>query len=327
MAKKNTVKRAKGTLKSKKHLKSRVKTAVSKKAAPKNAVPKKLISAKAVPRKTSPRRSVITKAPKKAAKISKPRTAFTRQASKILKSKALEELISRVSATEVQPEERRIEESKFNIGVVHNAEVRPSYDIPLEYLKDRAVVLTVDPRFVFTYWEIKSESLRDALSRMGPSSKLTLRFYDVSATGNPETSPSWDIEVFDRLGNWYLRLDYPEQHLCMDVGVKNGHGHFHRIARSNYIKLPRQALAAPGPLKWMIVSPDGQKIVTDVEEYTEADLELLKKILGPYFFDLLMKGQFASIAGSSLEAIFQEISAFRLPMEISSSPSSWSGRP
>ncbi len=238
---------------------------------------------------------------------------------------SLEELIGKVSAMEQKAhEERRIEESKFDIGVPHNGRAKPTFDIPHEYQVDRAVVLTIDPRFVFTYWEVKHESMHHAVSRLGPGAKLTLRFYDISANGNPDASPSWDIEVFDRLGNWYLKLDYPEQILCLDVGMKNEFGAFHRITRSNVIRLPRQALAQPGPLKWMIVSPDGQKIISDVEEYTDADLELLKKILGPYFFDLLMKGQFASISGSSLEAIFQEISAFRLPMEISSSPSSWS---
>ena len=273
---------------------------------------KKVLTKKAAPKKVA----------KKITKVSKHRAV-----QKVEKTQVLEELISKVSTPEQLQEERKIEESKFDIGVPHNAGAQPSYEIPFEYHKDRAVVLTVDPRFVFTYWEVKPESTHEAMARLGPSAKLTLRFYDVSGTGDPDTSPSWDIEVFDRLGNWYLRLDYPEQHLCMDVGMRNEYGAFYRITRSNYIKLPRQALAAPGPLKWMVVSPDGQKVITDVEEYTDADLELLRKILGPYFFDLLMKGQFASISGSSLEAIFQEISAFRLPMEISSSPSSWSGRP
>jgi len=280
---------------------------------------------KELAKKATPQESV-----KKIAKVTKPKVVKPKVVSKPAspkpkKAKVLEEIISKVTSSEQAQEERKIEESKFDIGVPHNAEAQPSYDIPFQYHKDRAVVLTVDPRFVFTYWEIKQESIHEAMARLGHRAKLTLRFYDVSATGNPEASPSWDIEVFDRLGNWYLRLDYPEQHLCMDVGMKNEFGHFHRIARSNYIKLPRQFLAQPGPLKWMVVSPDGQKVITDVEEYTDADLELLRKILGPYFFDLLMKGQFASIAGSSLEAIFQEISAFRIPMEISSSPSSWSG--
>lgn len=306
---------------------------------------KRKVSARKVSKKIPPRKKeIIAKAKpgRVAAKKATKKAVSARRVIKILRSKvriaaarrpkveeawSLEELISKVSAEAQPQEERKIEESKFDIGVPHNGRAKPAYEIPHEYQVDRAMVLTIDPRFVFTYWEVRPESMHEAVRRLGPSAKLTLRFYDISATGDPEASPSWDIEVFDRLGNWYLRLDYPEQLLCLDVGMRNEYGAFHRIARSNVIKLPRQSLAAPGPLKWMIVSPDGQKIMSDVEKYTEADLELLKKILGPYFFDLLMRGQFASIAGSSLEAIFQEIAAFRLPIEVSSSPSSWSGRP
>ena len=285
------------------------------------------VSEKAAPRKLETKSGTVKKAAavRKVTRAPKPRGKAARKP-RVEEVWSLEELISKVSAETQQPhEERRIEEAKFDIGIPHDKRARPSFEIPYEYEVNRAVILTVDPRFVFTYWEVKPQSIHDAMSHLGHGAKLTLRFYDISANGDPDSSPSWDIEVFDRLGNWYLRLDYPEQLLCLDVGMKNEFGAFHRIARSNIIKLPRQSLAAAGPLKWMIVTPDGQKLISDVEEYTDADLELLKKILGPYFFDLLMKGQFASISGSSVEAIFQDISAFRMPMEISSSPSSWSG--
>lgn len=304
--------------------KGRRRAAPKKKVSKKPAAPKKKVAKKAT--KTTPKKATTPR--KKVVKAAKRVGVSKRRLVHVTKVSSLEELISKVKAEEIpHHEERRIEESKFDIGVPHNGRAVPAYDIPLEYNFDRAVVLTVDPRLVFAYWEVRQQSIYDAMGKVGPHSKLTLRFYDISATGDPSNSPSWDVEVFDRLGNWYLRLDYPEQILCLDVGLKNEYGVFHCVARSNIIKIPRHSLASPGPLKWMVVSPDGQKIITDVEEYTEADLQLLRKILGPHFFDLLMKGQFASIAGSSLEAVFQEISSLRVPLEISSSPSSWSRHP
>lgn len=232
----------------------------------------------------------------------------------------LEEIVAQVS--EGHPEEASIKKSKFDIGVVHNAQAMPAQEIPLEYGKNQVMILVVDPSFVFTYWEVRHDTLAEAQHRLGPGSKLTLRFYDITHTGNPDTSPCWDVEVFDRLGNWYLRLTRPEQRLCMDIGIRSPSGEFWRFARSNVMRLPQQSLAAPGPIKWMVVTPSGETLISDVEDYTDADLSLLKKILGPYFFDLLMRGRFASLAGSSLEAIFYDVEALRLGQPPGASPSS-----
>lgn len=216
----------------------------------------------------------------------------------------IEQIISQISdATREISAARR---TKFDIGVKHNGMAFPEQEIPAEYGKDSVVLLIVDPSFVFTYWEVRSDSLEEASRHVGEG-KLTLRFYDVGTSTTPEQGHFWDVEVFDRLGNWYLKLAHPEQNLCLDIGVKNAQGHFYRIARSNLVKLPQQTLAKPGPIKWMVVTPSGEKAVSDVEDYTDADLALLKKILGPYFFDLLMRGRLASIAGSSVEAVFYNV--------------------
>ncbi|HPQ80727.1 MAG TPA: DUF4912 domain-containing protein [bacterium] len=238
-----------------------------------------------------------------------------------------EEIVSQVS--EGREEEAKLTGSKFDIGVDHNAHAMPLQDIPNGYDKNQVMVLVVDPRFVFTYWEVRHETMMEAQNRFNHQGKLTLRFYDVTHDHNPETAPSWDVEVFDRLGNWYLRLERPEQRICLDVGVKGPSGEFWRMARSNVMRLPPQSLAAPGPIKWMVVTPAGETLTSDSEDYTEADLTLLKKILGPYFFDLLMRGRFASIAGSSVEAIFYDVEALRTmpsPGESPSSPLTWAHR-
>lgn len=217
----------------------------------------------------------------------------------------IEKILSQIS--DATPDAHAARETKFDIGVKHNGMAFPEEELPSEYGKDRVVLLVVDPSFVFTYWEVCNESFAEATRHVGHDGKLTLRFYDVSTTYSPEKSNYWDVEIFDRLGNWYLKLTHPEQNLCLDIGVKNGQGHFYRIARSNLVKLPQQSLAKPGPIKWMVVTPSGEKSISDIEEYTDADLALLKKILGPYFYDLLMRGRLASIAGSSVEAVFLQV--------------------
>lgn len=223
----------------------------------------------------------------------------------------IDDLESMVAHASREASERvSAEAKKFDIGVPTNGFAAPQGELPWEYGKDRAVLLVVDPTFVFTYWEVTNDSIRRATECVGNDGKLTLRFYDVTRTHMIEGSNFWDVEVFDRLGNWYLRLLGPEQKLCLEVGLKNSAGHFYALARSSVMRLPPQGLAKPGPIKWMVVTPAGDKLISDVEDYTDADLDLLKRILGPYFYDLLMRGKLATITGSSIEAIFYEVENF-----------------
>lgn len=310
--------------------KKKGKTATRKKAAARPSK-KRVVSQKSPKKKKAVVRNSLHKKKKATTRRSKTRVGpslFKKPAKTmedlVTAGMGLDEIVAQVS--EGHPEEISIKESKFDIGVVHNAQAMPSQEIPFEYGKNQVMLLVVDPSFVFTYWEIRHDTLQEAQHRLGHGSKLTLRFYDITHTGNPDASPNWDVEVFDRLGNWYLRLARPEQRLCLDIGLKSSTGEFWRFSRSNVMRLPPQSLAAPGPIKWMVVTPSGETLISDAEDYTDADLSLLKKILGPYFFDLLMRGRFAQLAGSSLEAIFYDVEALRLgqpPGESPSSPLAW----
>lgn len=204
-------------------------------------------------------------------------------------------------ASDQRTSELIVEQSKFQLGPKQNAGDFTAHNIPFEYGKNRIVLLVVDPKFAFIYWEVQTDRMHSALQSLGHNAKLTLRFHEA------DRPLFWDISIYERVGNWYLKLDHPQKHLWVELGMKNDRGDFHSIARSHQIKMPRTGLAAPGPIKWMLVSPTGEKVMTEVEEYTDADYELLKKILGPYFFDLFRKGKFAGIAGSSAENIFMEL--------------------
>lgn len=208
---------------------------------------------------------------------------------------------SNLEPTHQQTNELVIEQSKFQLGPKQNAGDFTAHNIPFEYGKNRIVLLVVDPKFAFIYWEVQTDRMHDVLQSLGHNAKLTLRFHEA------DRPLFWDISIYERVGNWYLKLDHPQKHLWVELGMKNDRGDFQSIARSHQIKMPRTGLAAPGPTKWMLVSPTGERVMTEVEEYTDADFELLKKILGPYFFDLFRKGKFAGITGSSAENIFMEL--------------------
>ncbi len=304
-------KRPKATARAAKPTRSKVAARKAAKPAKARSAARKAATRPAPARKAPAKKAVAAKKKPAARPAIKRRNQRTEELERLAGLQDFEHIVSQISEHSTDISEG--EASKFNIGVTHNGHAMPERELPAEYGKDRVILLVVDPRFVFSYWEVRQDSMQEANHRLGGDAKLTLRFYDISRTGKPETSPFWDVEVFDRLGNWYLRLAHPEQHLCLDIGMRDRAGNFHCIARSNVMRLPPQSLAQPGPIKWMVVSPSGEKLLSDSEEYTDADMALLKKILGPYFFDLLMRGRLASIAGSSVEAVFYDVQQLLRP--------------
>jgi hypothetical protein len=174
---------------------------------------------------------------------------------------------------------------------------------------NRLLMLVVDPRYAFTYWEIKLESLLQAADRSGPDAKLTLRLYDT--TSAEPNVPYGDVEIFDRRGNWYLKMEQPQQRLRLEIGMKAATGEFECITRSSIMRITQEMLAHPGPIKWIASAPGEDRFAPPSEEYQDANPETLKKILGPYFYELLVRGRLTSIAGSSMEAVFHDIQTLR----------------
>ena len=199
-------------------------------------------------------------------------------------------------------------------------------DLPYEYHKDRVMMLIIDPTFFYSYWEITQHKLEEAKKVAGWDSNLTLRVYDVTDIHfNGLNAHTYvDMEIYERIGCWYIRLDKPNRDLVIDIGFKNGSGHFHMIARSNYAKLPPLKMAPEGPIKWMAVDDLGNYVITDIEEYTEADMILLRKILGEALFRKFLSGEFR---GMLFSTIFKKVPnikeiSLELPTSAFSSPTS-----
>lgn len=266
-------------------------------------------------KRTKPVRKTSSKLVWKTRKSKKPSTRRNASLKKLQyeleKERMLEERLARLHEKDEEKNpnggELVVSESKFQLGPKQNAGEFQAHNLPLEYGRNRVILLIVDPKFVFVYWEVQNDKMHEAITAIGQNSKLTLRFKNI------DTGHFWDVSIYERVGNWYLKLDHPEQNLIVEIGMKNDRGDFYSISRSNNMKLPRTGLAPKGPIKWMLVSPTGEKVITEIEEYTDADLELLKRILGPYFFDLMQKGKFHTIIGSSAEHIFTEIEEIRAP--------------
>ncbi len=196
---------------------------------------------------------------------------------------------------------------------------------------NNATLLAIAPHFVFAYWEVSAEAMIEAADRVGSDAQLVLRLYDVTHPTDLETCPRWDVEIFDRMGNWYLKVSDPNQRFMLDIGMSNAVGGFEKLTQAEVMRMPAEMISQSGPLKWLttkqVQQPAkrgtfGQTVILE-EEYTDASPDRLKKILGPYFYDLLMRGRMESIAGTSTEAIFQDISTLS-GNETTSPDNTWS---
>lgn len=109
--------------------------------------------------------------------------------------------------------------------------------IPMEYGLNQVVALARDPWWIFSYWEVTQDGIGESHRRLAdPESRLTLRVYDVSERA--DLSHFWDIEIYNRIGNWYVDVGRPDRNFLIDVGMKSRSGAFATIARSNSAHTP-----------------------------------------------------------------------------------------
>ncbi|MCX6111983.1 MAG: DUF4912 domain-containing protein [Proteobacteria bacterium] len=231
--------------------------------------------------------------------------------------------------------------TKYDIGA-HTTSVEYAYD-PMKteepspiYHIDRVVILPIDPKFAFMYWEVKEDTLNHFFQMHGYDSKLTLRVYDVTNIefDGYNAHEWWDVEIYNRVGTWYLKHYKSDRSLIVDIGVVSIDKNFHVMARSKSIYFPRDHMVAPGKILWMLVDEFGNKVISEIEDYTDEDLRLLRKILGEDRFKLFMKGGLDVFLGGSLWGRLPVIENFidlaKIPSSgklLSSPGSSWPTSP
>jgi uncharacterized protein len=271
---------------------------------------------------TKTTKKTITKKPTTKKVIKK--VAIKKTATKKITKKAVRVLVA-------EPDYRINEEltlTKYDIGAhtapnVYNKDPMQTEEPPHTYDINRVVILPIDPKFAFIYWEVRQDTIDSVVSAFGPG-KLTLRVYDVTNIefNGYNAHEWWDMDVHHRFGTWYLRHNKSDRNLMVDIGIRGNDGNFHAIYRSKAIYFPRDFMVGPGKILWMLVDEFGNKLISDIEDYTDADLELLKKIMGADRFKRFMKGGLDIFLGASAWGRIPIIDTY---IDLESMPSSRSG--
>jgi len=132
----------------------------------------------------------------------------------------------------------------------------PSWDLPPGYGEPRVTLLPRDPFWAFAYWEIPPDHLQRLCEAHGEDTyTVVLRLYDIWGINFDGTNAhrSFDLEVFQPLGSWYISFWSPQGAYCAEIGLRFPDGRFAAAARSNPIQLPPDAPSIRTTETWMEV--------------------------------------------------------------------------
>ncbi len=140
-----------------------------------------------------------------------------------------------------------------------------SWQLPAGYGDNRIVLLTRDPYWLYTYWEInhqRKELARQELADTYNRCRFILRVYDVTDiifTGY-NAHHFFDIGISEEANNWYINVGKPGRSYCVDIGLLTPDNKFILLARSNVVKTPLDRPSDIIDEEWMIVQEDFQKL-------------------------------------------------------------------
>jgi hypothetical protein len=160
-------------------------------------------------------------------------------------------------------EEEKVEAAKYDFPA--SLERPEAEGLPEEYGGNRVRLMARDPYWAHAYWEVSINEMDRVRRSLGdPAARLTLRVCDATdvenVKGNGHALSLFDIDVFQRIGNWYIELGRPDRTFYVEIGMKDKGGRFEGIARSNRIQSPRDSVSDVTDLEWMIGEEEFRKV-------------------------------------------------------------------
>jgi hypothetical protein len=119
-------------------------------------------------------------------------------------------------------------------------------NIPWGYGDVRIVGMARDPQWACAYWEVSDDSIKDAQQKLNdPHAGLSLRVYDTTnvAFNGLNAHVHWDLGVERNTTVYHFKVGKPGATIHVDIGVRNWHGGFQPIARSNSVEMPRDSIS------------------------------------------------------------------------------------
>lgn len=175
---------------------------------------------------------------------------------KTVAQKEDEEAATAVPSTTQKTEswQEKVEDTKYYLGAEERGFIAEE-ELPSSYGDNKIVLMVRDPHWAYVYWEINNNRVAEArrkLQSIFDQSRLILRVYDVTSIDFDGTNApsSFDIEIPDLLGNWYVNLGSPNHAFCVEIGYRKPDGGIFTLSRSNRITSPRDTFSKVMDEEW-----------------------------------------------------------------------------
>lgn len=134
--------------------------------------------------------------------------------------------------------------------------VPPVYNIPRRYQIDTAVLLPVNPRREYVYWEISDASLSRFKEKYGVGEPIfVLKLFCIDDSGNNGELASVRVGTF---GSRFFDLHTAGKTLWAEIGAMDARGNYYPLIHSRKIKMPGDRISETiDEETWMTV---GEKI-------------------------------------------------------------------
>jgi hypothetical protein len=147
--------------------------------------------------------------------------------------------------------------------------------LPDAYGDDRLVALPRDPYWFFAYWEVTPARFEKLRQEHGTSSVdsgvLVLRVYDVTGHENDGLAhaPYFDVQIPRDVTAWYVNVPKSGQTYQTELGIRLPDGRFLALLRSNRVRLPLGKVSDQTDSRWMAVSVQSGREMTEDQRFAE----------------------------------------------------------
>lgn len=138
--------------------------------------------------------------------------------------------------------------------------------LPEGYGTTEAALLPRDPNWMFIYWEITENSMKNLRREHGDDilkkGRQVIRVYDVSgAADGGQPTKYFDIPVMFEAKSWYVNVQEGGRAYCCEVGLAMPDGSFLGLVKTNTVNLPGGRVSDVTDEKWMAVTADFDKLL------------------------------------------------------------------